>query len=56
MIIPQTPYQVSFAGGEGFLLLVDPPWRHRAIRGVLGRPRELPFRVARHVSRNIFIH
>jgi len=43
------------AGGGGFLLLVAPPWRHRAIREALGRPRELPFRVARHGSRNIFI-
>ena len=44
------------AGGGGFLLLVAPSWRHRAIREALGRPRELPFRVARHGSRNIFIH
>lgn len=44
------------AGGGGFLLLVAPPWRHRAIREALGRPRELPFRLARHGSRNIFIH
>jgi len=44
------------AGGGGFLLLVAPPWRHRAIREALGRPRELPFRFARHGSRNIFIH
>ena len=44
------------AGGGGFLLLVAPPWRHRAIREALGRPRELPFRIARHGSRNIFIH
>jgi D-glycero-alpha-D-manno-heptose-7-phosphate kinase len=44
------------AGGGGFLLLVAPPWRHRAIREALGRPRELPFQVARHGSRNIFIH
>jgi D-glycero-alpha-D-manno-heptose-7-phosphate kinase len=43
------------AGGGGFLLLIAPPWRHRAIREALGRPRELPFRVARHGSRNIFI-
>ena len=43
------------AGGGGFLLLMAPPWRHRAIREVLGRPRELPFRLARHGSRNIFI-
>ena len=39
------------AGGGGFLLLVAPPWRHRAIREALGRPRELPFRIARHGSR-----
>lgn len=44
------------AGGGGFLLLVAPPWRHRAIREALGRPTELPFRIARHGSRNIFIH
>jgi D-glycero-alpha-D-manno-heptose-7-phosphate kinase len=44
------------AGGGGFLLLIAPPWRHRAIREALGRPRELPFRIARHGSRNIFIH
>ncbi|MGC8638941.1 MAG: GHMP kinase [Isosphaeraceae bacterium] len=44
------------AGGGGFLLLVAPPWRHRAIREALGRPREIPFRIARHGSRNIFIH
>ena len=44
------------AGGGGFLLLVAPPWRHRAIREALGRPRELPFRVARHGSRLIFVH
>jgi D-glycero-alpha-D-manno-heptose-7-phosphate kinase len=44
------------AGGGGFLLLIAPPWRHRAIREVLGRPRELSFRIARHGSRNIFIH
>ena len=43
------------AGGGGFLLLMAPPWQHRAIREVLGRPRELPFRLARHGSRNIFI-
>jgi D-glycero-alpha-D-manno-heptose-7-phosphate kinase len=44
------------AGGSGFLLLIAPPWRHRAIREALKRPRELPFRIARHGSRNIFIH
>jgi D-glycero-alpha-D-manno-heptose-7-phosphate kinase len=44
------------AGGGGFLLLIAPPWRHRAIREALDRPRELPFRIARHGSRNIFIH
>jgi D-glycero-alpha-D-manno-heptose-7-phosphate kinase len=44
------------AGGGGFLLLMAPPWRHRAIREALNRPRELPFRIARHGSRNIFIH
>jgi D-glycero-alpha-D-manno-heptose-7-phosphate kinase len=43
------------AGGGGFLLLMAPSWRHRAIREALGRPRELPFRIARHGSRNIFI-
>jgi D-glycero-alpha-D-manno-heptose-7-phosphate kinase len=44
------------AGGGGFLLLVAPPWRHRAIREALGRPRELPFRIAPHGSRLIFLH
>jgi D-glycero-alpha-D-manno-heptose-7-phosphate kinase len=44
------------AGGGGFLLLVAPPWRHRAIREALGRPRELPFQIARHGGRIIFIH
>ena len=44
------------AGGGGFLLLIAPPWRHRAIRDALGRPRELPFKIARHGSRIIFIH
>ncbi len=43
------------AGGGGFLLLLAPPWRHRAIREALGRPREVPFRIARHGSRIIFI-
>ena len=43
------------AGGGGFLLLVAPAWRHRAIREALGRPQELPFRIARHGSRNVFI-
>lgn len=43
------------AGGGGFLLLMAPPWRHRAIREALGRPRELPFQIARHGARNIFI-
>ncbi|MGZ3381810.1 MAG: GHMP kinase, partial [Isosphaeraceae bacterium] len=44
------------AGGGGFLLLIAPPWRHRAIREALNRPRKLPFHIARHGSRNIFIH
>ena len=43
------------AGGGGFLLLMAPPWRHRSIREALGRPREIPFKIARHGSRNIFI-
>lgn len=43
------------AGGGGFLLLMAPSWRHRAIREALGRPRELAFRLARHGSRNVFI-
>ena len=44
------------AGGGGFVLLIAPPWRHRAIREALGRPRELPFKISRCGSRNIFIH
>jgi D-glycero-alpha-D-manno-heptose-7-phosphate kinase len=48
--------KVLGAGGGGFLLLIAPPWRHRAIREALGRPRELPFRIARNGSRIIFIH
>jgi D-glycero-alpha-D-manno-heptose-7-phosphate kinase len=44
------------AGGGGFLLLIAPPWRHRAIREALKRPQELPFQISRHGSRNIFIH
>jgi D-glycero-alpha-D-manno-heptose-7-phosphate kinase len=44
------------AGGGGFLLLMAPPDRHRAIREVLGRPRELPFHITRHGSRIIFFH
>jgi D-glycero-alpha-D-manno-heptose-7-phosphate kinase len=43
------------AGGGGFLLVLAPPWRHRAIREALGRPKELPFKISRHGSRNIFI-
>ena len=44
------------AGGSGFVLLIAPAWRHRAIREALGRPRELPFKISRCGSRNIFIH
>ena len=44
------------AGGGGFVLLIAPSWRHRAIREALGRPRELPFKISRCGSRNIFIH
>jgi D-glycero-alpha-D-manno-heptose-7-phosphate kinase len=43
------------AGGGGFLLVIAPPWRHRAIREALGRPTELPFRIARNGSRLIFV-
>ncbi len=43
------------AGGDGFLLLIAPPSRHRGIREALGRPRELAFRIARRGSWNIFI-
>jgi len=43
------------AGGGGFLLLIAPPWCHPAIREALGQPREIPFQIARHGSRNIFI-
>jgi D-glycero-alpha-D-manno-heptose-7-phosphate kinase len=44
------------AGGGGFLLLMALPGRHEAIRAALGRPVELPFRLARHGSRNLFIN
>jgi D-glycero-alpha-D-manno-heptose-7-phosphate kinase len=44
------------AGGGGFVLLIAPPWRHRAIREALGRPRELPFKICLNGSRIIFIH
>jgi D-glycero-alpha-D-manno-heptose-7-phosphate kinase len=44
------------AGGGGFLLIMGPTDRHLAIREALGWPVELPFRVSRHGSRNIFIH
>lgn len=43
------------AGGGGFMLLVAPPETHHAIRGALGRPRELEFGVDRTGSRIIFI-
>jgi D-glycero-alpha-D-manno-heptose-7-phosphate kinase len=41
------------AGGGGFLLVLAPPDRHEAIRAALGRPRELPFRIAPHGARII---
>jgi D-glycero-alpha-D-manno-heptose-7-phosphate kinase len=44
------------AGGGGFLLLVAPASQHRAIREALGQPRNVPFRIAHHGCRNIFIH
>ncbi len=44
------------AGGGGFLLIIAPPWRHRGIREALGQPRVVPFKLARHGSRNIFLH
>ncbi len=43
------------AGGGGFLLLLAPPELHEQIRTVMGRPRELPFRVDRLGSRIVFI-
>ena len=42
------------AGGGGFLLVLAPPDRHEAIRAALGRPRELPFRIAPHGARAIY--
>lgn len=44
------------AGGGGFLMIMAPPWRHRGIREALGKPYEIPFKIARYGSRNIFIH
>src|SRR5262249_31483783 len=43
------------AGGGGFLLLLAPRGRPGPTREPLNRPRELPSRIARHGSRNIFI-
>lgn len=41
------------AGGSGFLLLIAPPKYHNRIRDVLGRPKELPFKMTMGGSRII---
>ena len=43
------------AGGGGFLLVMAPPWRHRASARPSADRESLPFKIARHGSRNIFI-
>jgi D-glycero-alpha-D-manno-heptose-7-phosphate kinase len=43
------------AGGGGFLLIMAPRERHKAIREALGHPRELDFQVDRLGSRIVFV-
>jgi D-glycero-alpha-D-manno-heptose-7-phosphate kinase len=43
------------AGGSGFLLLMAPPERHKAIRAALDCPVELDFSIDRRGSRLVFI-
>ena len=43
------------AGGGGFMLIMAPPERHRAIQEALQRPQTLPFRIDRNGSRVIFV-
>jgi D-glycero-alpha-D-manno-heptose-7-phosphate kinase len=41
------------AGGGGYLLIMAPPEAHGRIRAALGRPPELPFRIARSGSQSV---